>query len=167
MGTCYDLNQGKDTYLTHTTNSTNCPSHQQFSSMESYPQEVLETGDHIIPENEVSNNQNNNNTNNNAGLAHIEPVPAQILFLTDSTNKPIHIELDNGATCSYIIMQETIDCGFDIYPNTQASQLGDGITMIKLCGEINVCLYRNDYKLRFRAIMAQNLHCPVIGGTHS
>ena len=37
--------------------------------------------------------------------------------------------------------------------------------MIESCGEIDVCLYRNDHKLRFRAIVAQNLHCPVIGGT--
>ena len=28
-----------------------------------------------------------------------------------------------------------------------------------------MCLYRKDHKLRFRAIVAQNLHCPVIGGT--
>ena len=37
--------------------------------------------------------------------------------------------------------------------------------MIESCGEIDVCLYRKDHKLRFRAIVAQNLHCPVIGGT--
>ena len=138
--------------------------------MDPYPQEVIEIRDHIIPGNEVStdqvcNGQHNNVTYNNAGLAHIEPVPAQILSLTDGSNKPIHIELDNGATCSYILVQEAIDCGFNICPNAQASQSGDGITMINSCGEIDVYLYRNDHKLRFRAIMAQNLHCPVIGGT--
>ena len=37
--------------------------------------------------------------------------------------------------------------------------------MIGLCGEVDVCLYRNDHKLKFRAIIAQNLYCPVIGGT--
>ena len=168
--TCYDANRGKDTYLTHTTTHPSCPSRQQFSSLEAYPQEVLEAGDHIIPGNEIDTNQvctdyQHNTITNNAGLAHIEPVPAQILSLTDDNNKPIHIELDNGATCSYIIRQEAIDRGYNIYPNTQASQLGDGITMIESCGEIDVCLYRKDHKLRFRAIVAQNLHCPVIGGT--
>merc|ERR1712041_14744 len=42
---------------------------------------------------------------------------------------------------------------------------GDGVTMIKSCGEIDIPLYRNEHKLRFRAIVAQHLHCPVIGGT--
>ena len=152
-------------YLTHTTTSTNCPSRQQISSMETYPQEVLDVGDHIIPENEVSNSQTNSTLTNNAGLAHIEHVPAQILSLTESVNRPMHIELNNGATCSYIIMQEATDGGFNIYPNSQASQLGDGITMIKSCGEIDVLLYKNDHERGFRAIVAQSLHCPVIGGT--
>ena len=99
--------------------------------MKTYPQEVLDVGDHIIPENEVSNSQTNSTLTNNTGLAHIEHVPAQILSLTDSANRPMHIELDNGATFNYIIMQEATDGGFNIYPNSQASQIGDGITMIK------------------------------------
>ena len=55
--------------------------------------------------------------------------------------------------------------GFNIKPNSLASQLGDGVTMIKLCREVNILLYRNYNKLLFKAIVAQNLHCPVIGGT--
>ena len=115
--------------------SPTCPSHQQFSSLETYPQEVLETGDHILPGNELADDQvcnphQNITITNKAGLAHIEPVPAQILSLTDHNSRPIHIVLDNGATCSYIIKQEAINRGFNIWPNTQASQLGDKIMMI-------------------------------------
>ena len=138
--------------------------------MEPYPLEVLEAEDHIIPGTEdntdqVWNSQYLKYTESNAGLAHIEPVPAQILSMKDSNNVPIHLELDNGATCSYITLKEAISRGYKIYPNSQASQLGDGVTMIKSCGEIDIPLYRNEHKLRFRAIVAQHLHCPVIGGT--
>ena len=103
----------------------------------------------------------------NAGpeLAHIEPVPYQILSLTDSNNKPIHLELNNSATYSYILLQDAINRGFHINPNSQSSQLGDGVTMIKSCGEIDDHLHRNDNKLRFRAIVVQNLHYHVIGET--
>ena len=69
---------------------------------------MLETGDYMLPGNEVMddqvcNDQPNLNNTDNAGLAHIEPVLAMILSLTDKHSKPIHIELDNGATCSYIV----------------------------------------------------------------
>ena len=168
--TCYDGNRGKDTYLSHVTNNPGCPSRQQFGSMEPYPLEVLEAEDHIVPGTEdntdqVWNSLHLKNTEYNAGLAHIEPVPAQILSMKDSNSVPIHLELDNGATCSYITLKEAISRGYKIYPNSQASQLGDGVTMIKSCGEIDIPLYRNEHKLRFRAIVAQHLHCPVIGGT--
>ena len=44
-------------------------------------------------------------------------------------------------------------------------QLGDGVTLIKSCGQIDVPLYRNEHKLRYQAIVTENLHCPAIGGT--
>ena len=80
---------------------------------------MLETGDYIYPGNEltddqVCNDQQNFIITNNAGLAHIEPVPAQILSLTDHNSRTIHIKLDNGATCSYIIKTEAIKRGFNI-----------------------------------------------------
>jgi len=152
----------------------NCPSRPQFSSFETFPLEVIETGDHLTPSQENALEQvleqvlrilQNYNLPKYPGLAHIEPVPAQILSLLDSNGIAIHLELDNGATCSYIQLREAIKRGFNIYPNNQSSQLGDGVTMIKSCGQVDVNLYRNSHKLRFRAIVARNLHCPVIGGT--
>ena len=167
--TCYDANKGKDTYLPHATSNQNCLSRNQFSSLEAYPLEVTESGDHIIPgyetEDQGHSTQFPQYTNNIAGLNHIDPVPVQILSLTDANNQPIHLELDNGATCSYISLQEAIKRGFNISPNSQTSQLGDGVTIIKSCGEVYASLYRNAHKLRFRAIVAQHLHYPVIGGT--
>ena len=55
--TCYDSNKGKDTYLMHATTSPTYPSRQQFSSIDTYPQEVLETGDYMLPGNEVMDDQ--------------------------------------------------------------------------------------------------------------
>ena len=170
--TCYDSNKGKDTYLSHATANPNCPSRLQFNSIESYPEEVVEVGDHTYSTQELEQvydqdygERPSETFFNHAGLAHIEPVPAQILSLTDGNNLPIHVELDNGATSSYIVLNEAINRGYIINPNSQSSQLGDGVTIIKSCGEIDVTFYRNSHKLRFRAIVARNLHCPVIGGT--
>ena len=107
----------------------------------------MEVGNPIIPGQELAQDhvpmlQQNNSSYLNAGLelAHIEPVSVQILSLTDCNNQPFHLELDNGATCSYILLQEAINCGFHIDPNSQSSQLGDRVMMIKSCGEVNVHL---------------------------
>ena len=67
------------------------------------------------------------------------PVPAQILSLTDSNNQPMHLELDNGLICCYILLQEAINCGCNINPNSSYSQLGHGVTMIKSCRDICRC----------------------------
>ena len=116
---------------------------------------------------QVSHNNNNHTYQDTqiAGLRSIQPVAAQILSAADSDGRPIHIELDSATTVSYITLAEATKRRYHIKPNNQVSHLGDGLTPLKSCGEIDVTIYRNDHPLRFRALVTRHLHCPAIGGT--
>ena len=41
-----------------------------------------------------------------AGLKSIQPVPTQILTVSDYNNKTLHLELDSAATVNYISLDE-------------------------------------------------------------
>ena len=99
------------------------------------------------------------------GLNTLQPVPTQILTLSDNAGTPIHIELDNGATVNYIRLDEAVARNFFISPNNQTSYLGDGDTILKACGEINTVLDRDKTPLTFQALVCRRLHSPAIGGT--
>ena len=60
----------------------------------------------------------------------IQPIPSQILtvFLDEQCKIPFHIELDSGATVSYVREDIVIKHNFEIIPNNQISKLGDGYT---------------------------------------
>ena len=100
-----------------------------------------------------------------AGLNTIQPVPTQILTVSDENNKVLHLELDSAATVNYISLDEAKARNLIIHKNSQISKLGDGATTIMACGEISMNLYRDDLPLTFRALVCSRLHCPVIGGT--
>ena len=100
-----------------------------------------------------------------SGLSILQPVPTQLLTLTEGHGNPIHIELDNGAMVNYITLNEARAQNFYISPNKQLSKLGDGDTMLHACREINTTLFRDDNPLTFKALVCKKLHSPVIGGT--
>merc|ERR1711867_227582 len=100
-----------------------------------------------------------------AGLNTIQPVPTQILTVSDVNNRVLHLELDSAATVNYISLNEAKARNFKISKNSQISRLGDGDTTITACGEITTHLYRDDLPMIFRALVCTKLHCPVIGGT--
>ena len=65
-------------------------------------------------------------------------MPAQILCVTDAVGSHSPLHLDSAATCLYITLSEAHRRGFNIYPNNQSSQLGERVTIIKWCHEIDV-----------------------------
>ena len=77
------------------------------------------------------------------GLSVIQPVPTQLLTLSDHNGTTIHLELDSAATVNFITKEEARARNFIIYPNSQCSKLGDGDTQIQACGEIRTILYRD------------------------
>ena len=104
---------------------------------------------------------------NDAKLSYIKPEPTQLLTVFyDVANKDaIHIELDSGATVNYVRESVVLKYRFKIYPNGQLSTLGDGVTKLGSIGEIDVTFFRNDWKVRFRAIVVKDLQSPLLGGT--
>ena len=50
-------------------------------------------------------------------------------------------------------------------PNSQLSTLGDGKSKLKSVGEIYQIFFRNNWKVRIRAIVTDKLQSPLIGGT--
>ena len=52
-----------------------------------------------------------------------------------------------------------------IFPNDQLSTLGDGLTKLGSIGEIDVTFFRNDWKVRFRAVVVKHLQSSILGGT--
>ena len=115
------------------------------------------------------NNDTNNNLSRNEDLKcnYIKPVPSQILSVYQdiALNNPIHIDLDSGATVNFCTMKEARKRGFKIHPNGQLSKLGDGKTKLKSLGEIHECFFRNSWKVKFDAIVCEELSSPFIGGT--
>ena len=102
-----------------------------------------------------------------AKCSYIKPMPSQILTMyRDPLNKiPIHIDLDSGATLSYIRESEVIKHKFKRHPNGQMSKLGDSVTKIKAIGEIHETFFRNNFKVNFSAVICRQLTSPLIGGT--
>ena len=79
----------------------------------------------------------------------MQPVTAQILSVTGSNGWPLYVEMDSAATVSYITLQEAKRHHLVIKPNNQVLHLGDGLTPLKSCEEIDTILYGNEHPLRF------------------
>ena len=100
-------------------------------------------------------------------LSVIKPVPSQILTVYQQPNQssPAHLNLDSGANVSFIRDDECRRRGFNILPNAQLSTLGDGDGKLGSIGEIDTTLYRNDWTVRYRALVVPKLIHPLIAGT--
>ena len=100
-------------------------------------------------------------------LSFIKPVPTQLLTVYQDfgCHEPIHMDMDSGATLNYVRLSEAIKYSFKISPNGQLSTLGDGISKLKSVGEIDVTFFRNNWTVRFRALVSEDLQAPFIGGT--
>ena len=100
-------------------------------------------------------------------LNYIKPIPTQLLtvFTDEACKNPVHIDLDSGASLNYIREDEAIKNNFVVIPNKQLSTLGDGKTKLQAIGEIDVLFFRNNWTVKFRAVVAKELQEPLIGGT--
>ena len=168
--TCYEGEKGRSTYLSHSNEDYNCPSRVKLNTLtDDIPPEVLEYEQETEEsESEVAQvpiTKLSLINTSYTGLNALQPVPTQLLTLTDAVGEPIHIELYSAATVNYISQDEAVARNFYIVPNSQISKLGDGTTTLKAIGQISTILYRDDLPLRYDALMCKTLHCPVIGGT--
>ena len=89
------------------------------------------------------NSENNSDFSLTATCSYIQPIATQTLTVQDVNNKDIHLDLDSGATVSYVKLSTVLSHGFQIKPNTQLSNLADGKTKMAAMGEIKETFYRN------------------------
>ena len=141
---------------------------------EMYGYNNLEETSHNDPESSqvlLKNNSDkpqDHNFRNEETCGYIQPCASQILtvFTNPDNTVPFHIELDSGATISYIREYEARKHNLDILPNSQVSKLGDGLTKFEAIGEVNVYFFRKLCKLKFHAIVCKNLSSAAIGGVN-
>ena len=159
--------------MSHLTDAQNCPTKLKLNTIvdQLLPPEVVE---HELDEDDQTADETESQVAYppsykynpiSAGLNLIQPVPTQILTVSDENGKVLHLELDSAATVNYITLREAKARNLIISSNSQMSKLGDGATTIIACGEVTMKLYRDDLPLTFRALVCKKLHYPVIGGT--
>ena len=107
----------------------------------------------------------NTSTKPPAQCNFIQPVSSQILTLHTANKQVIHVELDSNATINYIKLDAAKFYNFAIKPNSQLSLLADGITKLPAIGEIHETFFRNDWSVKFSAVVVKTLHTSCIGGT--
>ena len=96
----------------------------------------------------------------------IQPVPAQILTVQDQNHADVHLDLDSGANVSFCKLDTVRAHGFKINPNGQLSRLADGKTPMEALGEVDEIFFRNQFQVRFHAIVTKDLHTDFIAGNN-
>ena len=94
----------------------------------------------------------------------LEPKPSQILTMFTKQGQPIHITLDGGATGSFIKQECAIKNKFKIWNNNQTAGLADNKTSVKSIGYVEETLYRDNWSVKFKGLVVENLKADVYGG---
>ena len=118
------------------------------------------------PEESHEQVKQNNNIENTVHCNFIQPIPSQILTVQDKNYATVNLDLDSGANVSHCKLETVQSYGFKIRPNGQLSNLADGKTKMAAIGEVDEIFYRNDWQVRYHAIVVKDLHCDFIAGTN-
>ena len=166
---CMLAGQPRSVYTSHLLADDNCSSismrdreslRQRFAQPVNSSMQEVEEIDELMEEFGYLTQEDTQHCN------YIQPVPSQALTMQDSRGKNIHIELDSGATVSYAKLDAVQKHGFKIYQNSQTSRLADGKTLLPAIGEIDVTLHRNNFTVRFHAIVTKDLNFDFLGGNN-
>lgn len=134
-----------------------------YDTLPQQDQKQVEHKDHYVLH---SSSNNLYNSRNSPECNFIMPVPTQTLTVQDASNLNVHLDLDTGATVSYAKLKSVLSHGFKIRPNNQLSNLADGRTKMAAVGEIDEIFTRNNWQVRFQAIVTKDLHCDFVAGNN-
>ena len=98
-------------------------------------------------------------------IHHIKPVPSQILTLYQN-EVPVNLDLDSGCWISTVKEDFVKKMKWKVHPNGQLAKIADGKTIMRSKGEIHETFYRNNWTVKFSAIVMQELHTDVIAGNN-
>ncbi len=91
----------------------------------------------------------------------IKPVPSQILTVYQN-DIPLHLDLDSGCWINSVKLSFANKMKWKIHPNGQLAKIADGKTVLKSAGEIHETFQRNNWSIKFSAIVLENLHTDII-----
>ena len=95
----------------------------------------------------------------------IKPVPSQILSVFQNET-PVHMDLDSGCWINSVRLSYAKKMKWKIHPNGQLARIADGKTVLKSSGEIHETFSRNNWNVKFSAIVLEDLHTDVIAGNN-
>ena len=107
----------------------------------------------------------NNVTQKDTSIHVIKPIPSQILTVFQN-NIPIHLDMDSGCWINSVRLEFANKMNWKLHPNGQLAKIADGKTVLKSKGEIHEVFQRNNWKVKFSAIVLQDLHTNVIAGNN-
>ena len=81
-------------------------------------------------------------------------------------DKTVHIVLDTGATASLISLAKATILNLKILPTQHRAVQVDGISNLKVLGEIHTDFQRGNLKLQFSALVVNELGTDLLGGTN-
>ena len=81
-------------------------------------------------------------------------------------NKTHHIVLDTGATASLISLAKAQELKLKIYPTVHRAVQVDGISDLKVLGEVHTEFERGNHVLHFSGLVVNKLGTSILGGTN-
>ena len=81
-------------------------------------------------------------------------------------SKTVHLVLDTGATASLISLSKATELKLTILPTTHKAVQVDGISDLKLLGEIHTEFTRGNLTLQFSGLVVNKLGTDILAGTN-
>ena len=150
-------------------NDTEIAEFEEVNQENPYPEQLqnlaTQSPTHPIPSNlpvDIPNPQTN------VRLIHIRKINIyDSLILTMSHNKnTVHCVLDSGATASLISLKKVQELNLKIWPTIHTAVQVDGISGLKVLGEVHTEFSRGNLTLHFSALVVNKLGTDVLGGTN-
>ena len=88
------------------------------------------------------------------------------IFTVTKDNIQIHIILDTGATASLITLAKAKELQLSINPTSHKAVQVDGVSDLKVLGEVHTQFYRGQIQLQFSGLVVNHLGTDVLGGTN-
>ena len=114
---------------------------------------------------EIKHSAISNTKGKDTSIHVIKPVPSQILSVFQN-DIPIHMDLDSGCWINSVKLSFAKQMKWKIHPNGQLAKIADGKTVLKSAGEIHETFSRNNWIVKFSAIVLEDLHTDVIAGNN-
>ena len=98
-------------------------------------------------------------------IRQINIYESPILYMAHSKHT-VHCVLDSGATASLISLRKVQELSFKIWPTVHTAVQVDGVSGLKVLGEVHSEFTRGALVLHFSALVVNKLGTDVLGGTN-